>query len=211
MAKHPVQRLKPRDIQGLKYLDRLLPLLDQLHEVGCQRDSAGNRCLHYDQYCLLVLLYLFNPVVRSLRALQQASTLKNVQRKLGCSHASLGSLSEAVEVFDPRRLCAIIETLAAELKPVRDVRHDHLTQKLMAVDGSVVKTLKSIAPAAFMTDKNGGSHSGWRLHTHFDIDRHVPSRIEVTPGTTTRKTVFGTRCNRTTATSLTAGTLSSHF
>jgi hypothetical protein len=131
---------------------------------------------------VLVLLYLFNPVLRSLRALQQATTLENVQRKLGCSRASLGSLSEAVEVFDPQRLCAIIETLAAELQPVRDVRQAHLTQKLMAVDGSVVKTLKSIAEAAFMTDKGGGSHSGWRLHTHFDIDRHVPSRIEVSPG-----------------------------
>jgi hypothetical protein len=182
MAKHPTKPLKPRDIQGLKYLDRLLPLLDQLHEVGCQRDKAGNRCLHYDQYCVLVLLYLFNPVLRSLRALQQATTLKNVQRKLGCSRASLGSLSEAVEVFDPQRLCAIIETLGGDLKPVRDIRRGHLTQKLMAVDGSVVKTLKSIAKAAFMSDKNGGSHSGWRLHTHFDIDRHVPSRIEVTPG-----------------------------
>jgi hypothetical protein len=182
MAKHQTNPLKCRDIQGLKYLDRLLPLLDQLHEVGCQRDKAGNRSLHYDQYCLLVLLYLFNPLVRSLRGLQQASTLTNVQRKLGCSRASLGSLSEAVEVFDPQRLCAIIETLAAEIKPVRDVRNGHLTQKLMAVDGSVVKTLKSIAEAAFMNDKNGGSHSGWRLHTHFDIDRHVPSRIEVSPG-----------------------------
>jgi hypothetical protein len=182
MAKHQTKPLKPRDIQGLKYLDRLLPLLDQLHEVGCQRDKAGNRQLHYDQYCLLVLLFLFNPVLRSLRALQQASELKNVQRKLGCSRASLGSLSEAVEVFDPQRLCAIIETLVDEIKPVRDVRKNHLTQKLMAVDGSVVKTLKSIAEAAFMTDSKGCSHSGWRLHTHFDIDRHVPSRIEVTPG-----------------------------
>jgi hypothetical protein len=44
---------------------------------------------------VLVLLYLFNPVLRSLRALQQASTLKNVQRKLDCSRASLGSLSIA--------------------------------------------------------------------------------------------------------------------
>jgi Transposase DDE domain len=182
MAKHQAEPLKPRDIQGLKYLDRLLPLLDELHEVGCERDKAGNRCLHFDQYCVLVLLYLFNPVVRSLRALQQASTLQNVQRKLGCSRASLGSLSEAVEVFEPQRLCSIIETLAAEAKPVRDVRQDHLTHKLMAVDGSVVKTLKSIAEAAFMTDRAGGSHSGWRLHTHFDIDRHVPSRIEVSPG-----------------------------
>ena len=33
-----------------------------------------------------------------------------------------------------------------------------------------------------MNDKSSGSHSGWRLHTHFDIDRHVPTRIEVSRG-----------------------------
>lgn len=181
MARRQEKRPKPRDIQGLKYLDRLLPLLDQLHDVGCQRDRAGNRQLHFDQYCMLVLLFLFNPVFRSLRSLQRASELKNVQRRLGCGRASLGSLSEAVEVFDPQRLCGIIETLSAEIKPVSDVGRSHVTQKLMAVDGSVVKTLKSIAQAAFMNDSNGDSHSGWRFHTHFDIDRYVPSRIEVSP------------------------------
>src|SRR6516162_999167 len=182
MAKRKAKPLKSRDIQGLKYLERLLPLLDQLHEVGCQRDRAGNRSLHYDQYCLLVLLFLFNPLVRSLRALQQASTLKTVQRKLGCARSSLGSLSEAVEVFDPERLCGIIESLAAEVKPVRDVGRGQLAHTLTAVDGSVVKTLKSIAEAAFMGDKNGDSHSAWRLHTQFDVDRHVPTRMEVSPG-----------------------------
>jgi Transposase DDE domain len=181
MARRQAKRLKSRGIQGLKYLDRLLPLLDRLHDVGCQRDRAGNRQLHFDQYCVLVLLFLFNPMLRSLRALQQASELKHVQRRLGCNRVSLGSLSEAVEVFDPQRLCAIIETLSAEIKPVSDVRQSHLTQKLMAVDGSVVKTLKSIAEAAFMNDSNGDTHCGWRLHTHFDIDRYVPSRIEVSP------------------------------
>ena len=182
MAKREEKPLKSRDIQGLKYVEWLLPLLDQLHNVGCQRDRAGNRCLHYDQYCLLVLLFLFNPIVRSLRALQQASTLKNVQRKLGCARSSLGSLSEAVEVFDPERLCGIIESLTAEVKPVRDVGRGQLAHTLTAVDGSVVKTLKSIAEAAFMGDKNGDSHSAWRLHTQFDVDRHVPTRMEVSPG-----------------------------
>ena len=182
MPRRPTEPLKPRDLQGLKDLDRLLPLLDQLHDVGCARDSAGNRRLHYDQYCLLVLLSLFNPIVRSLRALQRASQLKNVQRKLGCSHAALGSLSEAVEVFDPERLKAIIALLAAEVEPVRDVRQGQIKEVLTAVDGSVIRTLKSIAEAAFLTDKTGGSHSAWRLHTHFDIDRHVPVRIDVTTG-----------------------------
>ncbi len=182
MAKHPTKPLKARDVQGVKYLERLLPMLDALHEVGCARDKAGNRCLHYDQYCMLVLLSLFNPLVRSLRGLQQVSELRNVQRKLGCARASLGSLSEAVEVFDPTRLLGIIDSLAADVKPVRDVRKGRLAHVLTAVDGSVVKTLKSIAEAAFMGDKNGQSHSAWRLHTHFDVDRCVPVRIDVTPG-----------------------------
>ena len=213
MSKRKAKPLKSRDIQGLKYVERLLPLLDQLHEVGCQRDKAGNRSLHYDQYCLLVLLFLFNPVVRSLRALQQASTLKNVQRKLGCARASLGSLSEAVEVFDPERLCGIIESLAAEVKPVRDVRSGHLGHTLTAVDGSVVKTLKSIAEAAFMNDKNGDSHSGWRLHTHFDIDRHVPPGSRSAPvqtaATTTKRTASARHCSPIIVTSWIAGSPSS--
>src|SRR5438105_13877170 len=93
-----------RDLVGFKYVDRLVPLLGRLHEVGCARDRAGNRKLHYDQYCLLVLLALFNPVVRSLRAVQQASTLRKVPKRLGCPRTSLGSLSEAADSFDPRRL-----------------------------------------------------------------------------------------------------------
>ena len=70
--------VREEDITGLKYFDKLLPLFARLHEVGCKRDKAGNRRLHYDQYVALILLFLFNPVVTSLRALQQASELKNV-------------------------------------------------------------------------------------------------------------------------------------
>src|SRR5688572_24267095 len=93
-----------KDVSGLKYFDKLSPLLARLHEVGCERDKAGNRELHFDQYCLLILLYLFNPVVTSLRGIQQASELEKVQKKLGCARASLGSLSEAASVFDAQRL-----------------------------------------------------------------------------------------------------------
>src|SRR5947209_6019093 len=104
-----------RGLQGFKYLDRLLPLLERLREVGCARDRAGNRQLHYDQYCLLVLLALFNPVVRSLRAIQQASTLRKVQQRLGCPRTSLGALSEATAVFDVQRLEGIVAELLQEV------------------------------------------------------------------------------------------------
>jgi len=104
-------KIKDREIENLKYFDKLRALLARLHDEGCARDKAGNRELHYDEYCLLILLYLFNPVVTSLRSLQQVSELANVQKKLGCSRASLGSLSEATTVFDPERLKPIIEEL----------------------------------------------------------------------------------------------------
>ena len=60
--------------------EQLKPLLERLHEVGCERDKAGNRELHYDEFCLFLLLGLFNPVVDSLRGLQQASELEKVQQ-----------------------------------------------------------------------------------------------------------------------------------
>jgi hypothetical protein len=44
--------------------------------TALDRDKAGNRKLHFDQYCTLILLYLFNLVVTSLHGLQQASELK---------------------------------------------------------------------------------------------------------------------------------------
>ena len=135
-----------------------------------------------DQYCGLVLLFMFNPCLRSLRALQQASELKNVQRKLGCGRASLGSLSEATDVFDPERLREIIAELAAEVRPRQRVAGQHLDQLLSAVDGSVVHTLSTIAEAAYLKNVHGQSKSAWRLHTHFDVERGIPTRIDVTTG-----------------------------
>jgi hypothetical protein len=167
-------------LQGLKYLDKLLPLFDRLHDVGCQRDRAGNRKLHFDHYCALILLFLLNPVLRSFRALQQASLLEQVRRKVGCSSTSLGSLSEAVEILEPQRLEAIIAELWAEAPPTRGVGKGYVRRVLTAVDGSVVKTLASLAEAAYLRDKNGDTHCGWRFHTQFEIDRQLPVRIEVT-------------------------------
>src|ERR1700735_5314159 len=139
-----------RKLQGLKYLDKLLPLFDRLHDVGCQRDRAGNRKLHFDHYCALILLFLLNPVLRSFPALHQASLPEQVRRKVGCSRTSLGSLSEAVEILEPQRLEAIIAELWAEALPSRGVGQGYVRGVLTAVDGSVVKTLASLAEAAYL-------------------------------------------------------------
>jgi hypothetical protein len=182
MAGKTRNKVQARDITGLKFFDKLAPLLVRLHDDGCARDRAGNRELHYDQYCLLILLYLFNPVLTSLRAVQQASELPNVQKKLGCSRAALGSLSEAATVFDPERLKAIIAELGTELQPLgRDPRLRDVPGALTAVDGTLLAALPTLMQASCLKRATGSGLVKWRLHTHFEVDRHVPLRIDVTP------------------------------
>jgi hypothetical protein len=173
--------IREKDITGLKYFDKLKPLLERLHDVGCERDRAGNRDLHYDQYAMLVLLFLFNPIITSLRGLQQASELKNVQKKLGCPRTSLGSLSESVTVFDPERLKEIIAELSNQIEPLgRDERLANVRGSLTLVDGTLLAALPRMAEASLLKSQTGSGQIKWRLHTHFEVDRYVPIRMDVT-------------------------------
>ncbi len=189
------KQVEEKDLTGLKYFDKLAPLLSRLHEVGCERDLAKNRDLHFDEYCLLVLLFLFNPIVSSLRAIQQASELKKVQKRLGCGRVSLGSFSESSHVFEPQRLQEIIVELGAQLEPVgRDARLKHVRQTLTLVDGTLLSALPRMAEAVWLKEQTGSGLVKWRLHTHFEVDRHVPTRIDVTRdggGENDERTVMG--------------------
>lgn len=175
-----------RDLQGLKFFRRIGPLLASLHEIGAKRDKAGNRDLHMDEYCVLVLMWMFNPILTSLRGLQQASTLADVQKKFGVGRSSLGSLSESVSIFDPEPLKQIAATLATEVPSADPSRFDVIGKQLTAVDGSVFKTAVRVASLAWLPSKGNGKHkgtpvNGYRMHTHFEILRGVPERIDATP------------------------------
>ena len=176
------QKLRDRDVAHLKYFDQIAPLLERLHDVGCQRDIAHNRDLHYDQYCLLILLFLFNPMVDSLRAIQRASELKKVQQRLGCPRTSLGSLSEATQVFDPELLKPIIAELGAQLLPIAaDKRLKDIAQTITLVDGTLVSALPSMMEASVLKAETGSGKIKWRLHTHFEVAKNWPVRMDLTP------------------------------
>lgn len=173
-------KIDERKLQGVRQLEKLLPLVERLHGVGCERDTAGNRQLFMDQYCLLILLYFFNPIVTSLRAIQQASELKKVQRRLGCPRASLGSLSEATQVFRTELLAEIVGELVGQLgKLPHDGRLDATTERLTAVDGSLLAKLPQITQAAWHSRRHP---DGWRLHTHFEVLRGAAVRVALTDG-----------------------------
>jgi hypothetical protein len=123
------------EVGGLKHLQKLLPLLDPLHDVSCARDRAGYRPLHFGPHSLLILLLLFNPVSTSPRGSSQTGKL---------------------------RLQGISHTLAL-------------------VDATLVSTLPRIMRASCRKGPDQSGMVTWRLHTQFDVMRHLPDRIEVTP------------------------------
>jgi Transposase DDE domain len=183
MAGKKRKRVRSDDVQGLTYFERMQPLLKRLHKVGCERDKAGNRQLHYDEYCMLVLLYLFNPICSSLRALQEASQLEKVQKWLKVPASSLGSLSEAVQVFDPELLKPILEELGDQLQPVvQEHRLRDVKQLLTIVDGTLLRALPQITAAAWQGQPYKSRSDAWRLHTHFEVQRHVPVEMTLTTG-----------------------------
>jgi hypothetical protein len=184
----PAEQIDPRQIGGIKRLRHLLPLLADLHEVGCERDAAGNRKLHFDEYVTLVLLYLFNPLIDSVRGLQQATAIDKVAEQLGVKRFSLGSFSESVSVFDAEKLKAVIAQLSGELNPVgRDPRLKDLKQVLTIVDGTVLDAISTVAAAMWLPFQDGTSKHAWRLHTHFDVEHWVPTDLELTDARSTGK------------------------
>jgi hypothetical protein len=171
-------KIKESQLQGFKYFKAISGMLESLHQAGCQRDRAGNRKLHMDQYMSLLLLYMFNPICTSLRAVQQASELKKVQRKLGCPRASLGSLSEAATVFDSALMQEIVTELSDQLRPISShAKLDDLAGILTVVDGTLINALPKMTWALWRNQYNAV-----KAHTQFDIEKYVPIKITITQG-----------------------------
>jgi hypothetical protein len=185
-ARRRKAKIREDQLKGFKYFDSLHSLLEQLHEDGTARDRAGNRELFFDDYLLLLLLYFFNPVITSLRGLQEATDLAKVRKSLGVQSTSLGSLSEAGNLFNPDLLRTIVQELSlkatdlqhtnrSKLKLTLQQRHE--LAGLTAVDGTFLKALPRMLWTLYRQDQHAA-----KLHLHFDILQGVPDDATITPG-----------------------------
>ena len=177
------EAIEPSDLVGFKPLKKFISLLEPLHSVK----QHHNRDLHFDQYTSLVLLYFFNPILTSLRGIQQVSHFDKVKKSLCIKGASLGSLSEASHVFDAELLAPIIKNLAQKALPVeKDASLKELQQTLVATDGTLLQALPKMLWALWLDDK----HKAAKLHLEFDILNHIPVNYKVTDANTNEKSVF---------------------
>jgi hypothetical protein len=63
----------------------------------------------------------------------------------------------------------------------RDARLSQINQTITLMDGALVSALPNLIQASLLKQSEGSGLVQWRLHTHFEVDRYVPTRIDVTP------------------------------
>jgi hypothetical protein len=175
MSRRPRPPIRAKDISGLKFLRAFFDILAPLADMPVH----GNRKFFMDEYVALLLMHFFNPVLGSLRALQQATGLENVQKAVGVRRTSLGAMSEsAAYVFDPELMVPILEEVMGALKPLQhDKRLADLPGMPIAVDGSFLRCLPKMVWAVFRTQSD---KRGVRLHLQFDITLGAPVRADIT-------------------------------
>ena len=116
----PVPHHPPEhELATFKHFRVLEPFLERL----AAQTRGGNRQLEYHHSIIHLLLYYFNPLITSMRGLQQVSEFPRVQKAFGVKRFSLGSFSEsaAARVFDAD-LVAERDQLAAERDLIEPTR-----------------------------------------------------------------------------------------
>jgi hypothetical protein len=177
------QPMSAKDLQGFKYLNDVLPLLQRLHSCGTHSDKAGNRLFFAEHSVALLLLYFFNPILTSRNALLQASRLAKVQAFCGGRAVWAGSFSEAQHLFEPALLEGLVRELAQRVPQAHVPKDWDCLKNLTAVDGSLLPALPRMVWALWLDD----DHKAAKMHVHFEVLRGSPNQATVTTGNDSEK------------------------
>jgi len=128
---------------GKQYLTVLRKHLKRLRKAG----AHPNRVLQFSDLLTLQLLGFFNPTLRSLRTLEDASTQPRFRQCLEVDRACRSTISDANACLDPALLLPLIQDLKAKVPnlPQADRQLQQLFQRAIAIDGSLFAVAGNVA------------------------------------------------------------------
>jgi hypothetical protein len=142
----------------------------------------GNTQLQLFDALVVLLAAFFNPMVRSLRLIEQLSQMQWVQRAgLEKNRICRSTLSDAFERFDPEQLRPLIQALVGQVPNLGRIDKDleGLCKQIIAADGSMFTLMSETAWALHHTKPNGKKQAQCRLDVQLDIDRFSPVDVSL--------------------------------
>ncbi len=172
--------LKEKDLRCWHLLDQFRRRLQPHYDAKAVAQEDPRRKIFADDYFCLLLFGLFNPALKSMRALCHASGRFEKMRRVCSCPIAAASFSEGQHAFEPEILAKMVRELARESKgraEFGDPRVREAIQSLTAVDGTVLRAVNRMAWAYV-----GHNGCALKLHLHFSVFDQVPEDWTITPG-----------------------------
>lgn len=173
------------DLRHWNLLEEFAKALDQQPLKRHPSFQDPKRTLLHSSYLKLYLFGLFNPVVKTMRALCAASQLKRVQDEvIGGPAVSLGAFSEAQHLVDPKQLEELFQSLYGQLSASPSPDSASAWQNWFARDSSLFAALPRMAWALYGGGHEGGAgaNKAVRLHLDFHLLSDAPAKADITIG-----------------------------
>jgi hypothetical protein len=148
-------------------------------------NAHGNRQLFLDDVFVAYLLAFFNPVVRSLRTVEDLSKTRQAQKHISIDKVCKSTLSDFNRLIDPERLVPIIHALRGQLSRKNagtgraESDLNELLRKTVAVDGTFLHAVADVAWAVANSNNHGAVRHRARLDAHLNVSTWLPETIVV--------------------------------
>jgi hypothetical protein len=134
----------------------------------------GNVSLHEEDVLIVMLAGFFDPLVRSLRTIEQLAQVPLVKRHLDVDHVPRSTLSDALARFRVEHLRPLVEQLQKQLPQLQTLDPDlaSVADKIVAGDGSLFRLAGEVAWALQRRKNQSGTiDSQVRLNLLIDVQR----------------------------------------
>jgi len=133
-----------------------------------------------DDVVTVYLLAFFNPTLRSLRCIEDASELPAISQHLSVESVCKSTLSDVNALFDPSLLLPLLKRLRAALGEAHKLDQDleALYQKVIVFDGSFFDVAADVA-WAIRTTHGDSVTAQVRLNLHYCLADGIPEGVSI--------------------------------
>jgi len=143
-----------------------------------------NRQLHFDDLFIALLLAFYNPVVRSLRGVEDASQMPGINQHLDIAAIKRSTASDALAAFDAKLLLPLIAGLRRRVSSrqidAADGTLRGLLNRLLVFDGSYFRTAADVGWA--LRERHGprsALRGRVRLNLHLSVRDGLPTGVSI--------------------------------